>query len=57
MPPAHAREAIHTVDDDLVSAAGDTLHGNRVVTEARNETVPLFWAGGAACDGCQRGED
>jgi hypothetical protein len=56
VPPAHAREAIHTVDDDLVSAASDTLHGNRVVTEARDETIPLFWAGGAACErtqGCE----
>lgn len=57
MPPAHAREAIHTVDDDRVSAASYALHGDRVATEARDETIPLFWLGGAACDDCQRGEE
>jgi hypothetical protein len=56
-PPAHAREAIHTVDDDRVSAARYALHGDRIATEARDETIPLFRLGGAACDGCQRGEE
>jgi hypothetical protein len=57
MSPAHAREAIHTVDDDLVSVASYALHGDRVATEARDETIPLFRLGRAACDGCQRGQD
>jgi hypothetical protein len=57
MPPAHAREAIHTIDDDRVSAASYALHGDRVATEARDETISLFRLGRAACDGCQRGEE
>jgi hypothetical protein len=57
MPPAHAREAIHTVDDNCVSAARYALHGDRIATEARDETIPLFRLGWAACDGCQRGEE
>jgi hypothetical protein len=56
MPPAHAREAIDTVDDDSVSAAGDALHGDRVLTEESDETVPLFRLGWAARNECQRGE-
>jgi hypothetical protein len=55
--PAHARESIHTVDDDLVSGASDALHGNRVVAEARDETIPLFRPGRSACEGCQRGNE
>jgi len=52
MPPAHAREAIHTVDDDVVSATSDALHRDRVVTEARDEAIPLFRLGGAAPEEC-----
>jgi hypothetical protein len=55
--PAHARKAIHAVDDDLVSAASDALHGDGVATKARDETVPLFRLSRAACDGCQRGQE
>src|SRR5512141_1321490 len=57
VPPAHAREAIDAVDDDRVSSARDTLDGDGVVTEARDETIPLFRPGGAAGDDCQRGEE
>jgi hypothetical protein len=57
MSPANAREAIHTIDDDRVSAASYALHGDRVATEARDEPIQLLWRGGAACDGCQRGEE
>jgi hypothetical protein len=55
--PVHAREAIHTVDDDRLSAASYALHGDRVATEAGDETTPLFWRAGAACDDCPRGEE
>jgi hypothetical protein len=57
VPPPHAREAIHTVDDDRVSTASYALYGDRVVTEACDETIPLLWLGRAACDGCQSGEE
>jgi hypothetical protein len=57
VPPAHAREAIDTVDDDLVSPARYALDGDRVATQARDETIPLFRLGGAACDGRQRGQE
>jgi hypothetical protein len=57
VPPSHAGEAIHPVDDGRVPSASDALHRDRVVTEARDEPIPLFRSGGAACDSCQRGEE
>jgi hypothetical protein len=57
MSPAHAREAIHTIDDDRVSAASYALHGDRIATEPRDETIPVFRLARAACDGCQCGEE
>jgi hypothetical protein len=57
MPPAHAREAIHAVDDDRVSSASYALNGDRVAAEARDETIPLFRLGGAARDRDERGEE
>jgi hypothetical protein len=51
VPPAHARKAIETVDDDFISATSNALNRDRVATEARDETVPLLWLG-AACDDC-----
>jgi hypothetical protein len=57
MAAPHAREAIRTVDDDRVSAARYALHGDRVATEASDETIPLLRLGGAACDGRQRDEE
>jgi hypothetical protein len=57
MSPAHSREAIHTVDDDRVSAASYALDGDRVAAKARDEAIPLFGVGGAAGDGCNRDEE
>ncbi|MEO8909834.1 MAG: hypothetical protein ABI408_06350 [Gemmatimonadaceae bacterium] len=42
MPPAHAREAVHAVDDDSVSAASYALYGDRVATQACEETIVAF---------------
>jgi hypothetical protein len=57
MAPAHAWEAIHAVDDDLVSAASDALHGNRIATESRDEAIPLFRLAGPARDDSQSGNE
>jgi hypothetical protein len=48
MAPAHTREAIDAVDDDLFSATSYALDGDRVATESHDETIPLFRLGRAA---------
>jgi len=56
VPAAHAREAVDTVDDDLLSLARYALDRNSVVTEARDEAVLLLRTRGMAADGCESDE-
>jgi hypothetical protein len=57
VPPANARKAVDTVNDDRVSAAGYALNGDRVATQARHEAISLFGPGRPACDGLHRGQE